>query len=69
MPPSDETWGRGRNAVIKYLWQDAKDYAQWLSGKSGKRYRLPTESEWSMQLENGGMEEIWAGYIRQRALT
>ncbi len=27
-------------------WQDAQAYAQWLSGKTGHHYRLPTASEW-----------------------
>lgn len=27
-------------------WNDAKAYTVWLSKKSGKKYRLPTEAEW-----------------------
>lgn len=27
-------------------WNDAQAYAKWLSRKTGKRYRLPTEAEW-----------------------
>ena len=27
-------------------WNDATTYAKWLSKKTGKRYRLPTEAEW-----------------------
>jgi formylglycine-generating enzyme required for sulfatase activity len=27
-------------------WQDAQAYAQWLSSKTGHRYRLPSASEW-----------------------
>lgn len=27
-------------------WRDANAYVAWLSGKTGKRYRLPTEAEW-----------------------
>jgi len=27
-------------------WSDAKAYAEWLSRKTGKQYRLPTEAEW-----------------------
>ncbi|HEU5407519.1 MAG TPA: SUMF1/EgtB/PvdO family nonheme iron enzyme, partial [Nitrospira sp.] len=43
--PDDQRWGRGQRPVINVSWQDAKDYAAWLSEKTGKRYRLPTESE------------------------
>jgi sulfatase modifying factor 1 len=27
-------------------WNDATAYAKWLSSKTGKKYRLPTEAEW-----------------------
>lgn len=27
-------------------WNDAKAYAEWMSRKTGKKYRLPTEAEW-----------------------
>jgi formylglycine-generating enzyme required for sulfatase activity len=32
--------------VVCVSWNDAVEYTRWLSEKSGKRYRLPTESEW-----------------------
>ncbi len=32
--------------VLCVSWNDARAYAQWLSKKTGKRYRLPTEAEW-----------------------
>ena len=44
--PSDLGWGRGRRPVINVSWQDAKGYVEWLSGKTGKRYRLLSEAEW-----------------------
>ena len=44
--PGDGGWGRGRRPVIDVSWRDAKQYAEWLSRKSGKRYRLLTEAEW-----------------------
>jgi formylglycine-generating enzyme required for sulfatase activity len=44
--PSDETWGRGQRPVINVSWQDARQFVAWLSGKTGKAYRLPTEAEW-----------------------
>ena len=43
--PNDEGWGRGRRPVIKVRWEDARAYAAWLSEQTGKRYRLPSESE------------------------
>ncbi len=44
--PGDRGWGRGRRPVIKVSWEDAKRYVEWLSGTTGKRYRLLSESEW-----------------------
>ena len=44
--PSDSGWGRGKRPVINVSWQDAKAYTEWLSRKSGKSYRLLTESGW-----------------------
>jgi len=44
--PKDRGWGRGDHPVINVSWNDAKAYAKWLSKKTGKNYRLPTESEW-----------------------
>ena len=43
--PSDGGFGRGRRPVINVSWHDAQRYLQWLSARSGKSYRLPTEAE------------------------
>jgi len=34
------------NPVVCVSWNDAKKYTNWLSKKTNKNYRLPTESEW-----------------------
>jgi formylglycine-generating enzyme required for sulfatase activity len=39
-------WQRGDRPVIYVTWQDAKQYVRWLSGITGKEYRLLSESEW-----------------------
>ena len=44
--PDDEGWGRGRRPVINVSWEDAQAYVKWLSRKTGKGYRLLSESEW-----------------------
>ena len=59
--PGDQDWGRGRRPVINVSWQDAKDYADWLSQETRKRYRLPTESEWEYAARSEGKDDIWAG--------
>jgi formylglycine-generating enzyme required for sulfatase activity len=50
---SDNGWGRGTNPVIHVTWTDAMDYARWLSAITGKRYRLPSESEWEYAARGG----------------
>ena len=44
--PDDAGWGRGRRPVINVNWEDAQGYVEWLSRKTGKGYRLLSESEW-----------------------
>ena len=51
--PNDMGWGRGRRPVINVNWNDAKAYAAWLSEQTGKRYRLPSESEWEYAARAG----------------
>ena len=51
--PADEGWGRGRRPVINVSWEDAKSYVRWLSGETGGRYRLLTESEWEYVARGG----------------
>ncbi len=42
----DDGWGRGRRPVINVSWDDASAYCRWLTQKTARNFRLPTEAEW-----------------------
>jgi len=42
----DQGWGFGKSPAITMSHYAAQTYCQWLSIKTGKKYRLPTEAEW-----------------------
>ena len=44
--PEDMGWGRGSRPVIHVSWEDAWEYARWLSRETGEEYRLLSEAEW-----------------------
>ncbi len=60
--PGDQGWGRGKHPVVDISWDDAVAYTKWLSERTGKTYRLPTEAEWEYAIRSGSDSTYWWGY-------
>lgn len=52
--------------VVHVSFEDAQAYVRWLSGRTGKSYRLPTEAQWEYALRAGSDSLYpWGGKLKE----
>ena len=59
-PAKKDESPNGSYPVTNVRWDDAKAFAQWLSGVTGENYRLPSEAEWEYAAEGGRGEQPYS---------
>lgn len=62
----DEGLGRGAHPVFNVSWHDASAYVKWLSERTGKTYRLPSEQEWEYAAQSGTKRARFFGIARDQ---
>lgn len=59
--PEDNGFGRGKRPVFNVSWDDAQEYISWINQQTGKKYRLPSESEWEYAARAGTSTPYYTG--------
>lgn len=60
--PDSAGMNRNTHPVIQVTWDDAAQYAEWLSRETGHNYRLPSEAEWEYAAGAGRETTYWWGF-------
>lgn len=67
--PSDQGWGRGDRPVINVSWKDTEEFTLWLSKKTDRKVRLPSESQWEYAARAGTSSPYWWGQKMENGLA
>ena len=51
-----------KHPVANITWDDAHNYARWLSEQTGQKYRLLSESEWEYMARGSSTTTFWWGF-------
>ncbi len=54
---------RPEQPVVRVSWHDAQAFCAWLCGKTGKRFVLPTETQWEYACRAGSASPLWYGTL------
>ena len=61
---ADEGWGRGTLPIIHVSFDEAMEYAAWLTRMTGRRTQLPTGDEWEYAARAGAVTRYcWGEWI------
>lgn len=60
-PPhgDDPNFSHSEQPVVAPSWFDAVAFCEWLSKRTGNRYRLPTEAEWERAARGGAEQKLY----------
>ncbi len=63
--PDNLYMDKATHPVIFVSWDDAFNYTRWLSRQTGKKYHLPTESQWEYAAGAGSRAPFWWGFAEE----